>query len=73
MGSIILITIAVSEICDHCQNLLDDPRITWGPAKSLLVLETFQRSDSINTIPTKGGSYETAPVHILAITPTATK
>ena len=26
MGNIILIFIAVSEIRDHCQNLLDDPR-----------------------------------------------
>ena len=25
MGNIILITITVSEILDHCQNLLDDP------------------------------------------------
>ena len=27
MGNVILITIAVSEIVCHCQNLLDDPRI----------------------------------------------
>ena len=27
MGNIMLITVTVSEILDHCQNLLDDPRI----------------------------------------------
>ena len=27
-GNIMLITITVSEILDHCQNLLDDPRKT---------------------------------------------
>ena len=27
-GNIMLITITVSEILDHCQNLLDDPRIS---------------------------------------------
>ena len=26
MGNLILISITVSEIWDHCQNLLDDPR-----------------------------------------------
>ena len=30
-GNRILILILVSEILDHCQNLLDDPRkTTWG-------------------------------------------
>ena len=27
MGNIILISITVAEIWDHCQNLLDDPRM----------------------------------------------
>ena len=27
IGNIIRITITVSELWDHCQNLLDDPRI----------------------------------------------
>ena len=49
MGNIILISITVSEIWDHCQNLLDDPRILLlnTPFKRILWISPYETIHSL--------------------------
>ena len=48
MGKKILISITVSEILGHCQNLLDDPRSHGG--KSSILLNCFKSEKELLNI-----------------------